>query len=60
VASTIVQPLGIPLVPLGHDVIDAAFVNVPDEATPLTHVFTQLVDEISVARHIIELSFVHP
>lgn len=31
-----VQPLGIPLAPLGHPVIDDAFTKVPVEATPLT------------------------
>ena len=55
-ASCTVQPDGIPLTPVGHEVMDAALVKVPDAATPLTQ-FLQLLVPV-VARHFIELRFV--
>ena len=49
-----------PLVPLGNDVIAAALVNVPDEATPDTQSFKQPDADISVASIVMLLRFVQP
>ena len=55
-----VHPVGIPDTPLGNDVIDVAFVNVPVAATPLTHSSKQSHAEISVASIVMLLSEVQP
>ena len=57
---TTVQPSGIPLVPVGNDVIAAALVNVPVEATPDTQSFKQPDADISVASIVMLLRFVQP
>lgn len=49
-----VQPLGIPLVPEGHELIPESLVNDPDELTLLTQFCKQLVAEISVARQVMD------
>ena len=49
-----------PLVPLGNDVIAAALVNVPVEATPDTQSFKQPDADISVASIVMLLRFVQP
>ena len=50
--------VGIPLVPLGHDAIDDALVNVPLAATFFTQLSVQLLALISVARQVILFRFV--
>ena len=46
-----------PLVPVGHEFMDEALVNVPDELTLLTQLFRQPVAEVFVARHLMDDSF---
>ena len=58
-ASTTVQPVGIPLTPVGQFDMLAAFVKVPVEETPLTQLEVPLIPK-SVAKHVILLMFVHP
>ena len=58
VAFFTVQPLGMPLTPVVHDVMLAALVNVPLEATPLNQDIVELLSE--VARHLIEFRLVQP
>ena len=41
-----------PLVPVVHEVMLAAFVNVPDDFTPLSQSVVQSCAEMSVARHV--------
>ena len=55
-----VHPVGIPDTPLGNDVIDAAFVNVPVDATPLNQLFKHFVAEILVASIVMLSSFLQP
>ena len=58
---TTVQPPGMPLVPVGNDVIAAALVNVPDEATPDTQLRKQpTFAGIFVASIVMLLRFVQP
>ena len=52
-----VHPDGIPDTPVGNDVIEVAFVNVPVDATPLTQLAKQLDAEISVASIVMALIF---
>ena len=47
-----------PLVPVGNDVIAAALVNVPDEATPDTQSVKQSFADIFVASIVMLLRFV--
>ena len=47
-----------PLVPVGHEVIEDALVNVPVDATFVTQERQQSDADISVARHLIWLSLV--
>ena len=49
-----------PELPVGNDVIEAALVNVPVDATPLTHSSKQFDAEISVASIVMLLSEVQP
>lgn len=53
---TTVQPDGMPDVPVGSVVIEAALVNMPVDATPLTQLFKQFDAEISVASIVTLLS----
>lgn len=53
VASSTVQLVGIPVIPVAHEDILGFFTNVPVEATLLTQLYVQLLAEISVARHLI-------
>ena len=55
-----VQPDGIPLVPVFHEVIDGSFTNVPDPATPETQLVVQPEAEMSVARHFMYASLLQP
>ena len=63
---TTVQPLGMPLVPVGIWPVSepciklAALVNVPDEATPDTQSFKQRLAGIFVASMVMLLRFVQP
>ena len=53
VLFTTVQLVGIPLFPLGQEVIEAAFTKVPEEEVLLTQLLRGEVVEIFVARHLI-------
>ena len=55
-----VHPDGMPEVPSGSEVIEAAFVNVPVGETPLTQSYKQFDAEISVASIVMLLSEVQP
>ena len=58
--SCTVQPVGIPLAPVGQPVIDAALTKVPVEATLESQFVVQPFAEMSVVRQVIELRFVQP
>lgn len=53
VASSTVQPDGIPLLPVVQPDIDVTLTNVPVEETPDTQLLVQLFADISVARLLI-------
>ncbi len=55
-ASTTVQPDGIPLLPVYHPVIEAAFMKVPFSATLASQLLVQLYAEMFSARHLTVLS----
>ena len=57
---SMVHPLGMPLTPVVHPVIDAALVKVPLEATPLSQLFVHSVAEILVARQVTLFRLVQP
>ena len=46
--SSTTHPLGIPLVPLGNDVISVCLTNVPLLATPLTQLVKQLFADLAL------------
>ena len=50
-----VQPVGIPLAPVGQPVMLEAFLKLPDEETPDTQLSKQPEAEISVARQVMLL-----
>ena len=60
VSFSTVHPDGIPDVPVGNDVIEGAFTNVPVAATPLTQLSKQFEAEIFVANIVILLSLLQP
>ena len=58
--SFTVHPLGMPLMPVGHDVAPLALVNVPVVATPSSHPVVQSLALMSVAMQVTEFRLVQP